>query len=50
MRQMRWSWEQLQQTPMYVRRYCLDFLVMVNEQQDREMERERRKAKRDAGS
>ena len=46
MRRMRWSWEQLQQTPAYVRRYCLDFLGMVAEHEEREMERERRKADR----
>lgn len=46
MRQMRWSWEQLQQTPLYVRRYCVDFLGMINEQEERQMERERRKADR----
>lgn len=46
MRRMHWSWEQLQQTPVYVRRYCLDFLGMIAEQEEREMERERRRAER----
>jgi hypothetical protein len=46
MRRMHWSWEQLQATPMYVRRYTLDFLGMISEQEEREMERERRKAER----
>lgn len=48
MRQMRWSWDQLQQTPMYVRRYCVDFLSMVNEHEERQMERDRRKAERES--
>ena len=30
---MGWSWEQLQRTPIYVRRYCLDFLNAVAEQE-----------------
>lgn len=46
MRRMHWSWEQLQQTPMYVRLYCLDFISMISEQEERETERERRKADR----
>lgn len=48
MRRMHWSWEQVQATPMYVRRYCLDFLGMISEHEEREMERERRKAERSA--
>lgn len=46
MRRMHWSWEQLQQTPIYVRRYCLDFLSMMSEHEEREMDRERRRAER----
>lgn len=46
MRRMHWSWEQLQATPMYVRRYTLDFLGMISEQEEREAERERRKSER----
>lgn len=46
MRRMRWSWEQLQQTPVYVRRYCLDFLGMIGTHEEREAESERRKAER----
>jgi hypothetical protein len=48
MKQMRWSWEELQQTPVYVRRYCVDFLGMISVHEERETERERRKADRDA--
>lgn len=46
MRRMHWSWEQLQQTPAYVRRYTLDFLGMVSKHEEREAEREQRKAER----
>lgn len=46
MRRMHWSWEQLQATPMYVRRYCVDFLGMLGEHEERQAERERRKAER----
>lgn len=46
MRRMHWSWEELQQTPWYVRRYSLDFLGMIAEQEEREAERERRKVDR----
>lgn len=48
MRRMHWSWEQLQQTPVYVRRYALDFLGMIAEHEERESERERRRAERGA--
>ncbi len=44
MRRMHWSWDQLQATPVYVRRYCLDFLGMLAEHEQRESERERRRA------
>ncbi len=27
MREMHWSWDQLQATPTYVRRYCWDFTL-----------------------
>lgn len=27
MREMHWSWDQLQATPEYVRRYCWDFTL-----------------------
>lgn len=46
MRRMHWSWEQLQATPWYVRRYTLDFLGMIAKQEERESERARRKAQR----
>lgn len=46
MRRMHWSWEQLQATPWYVRRYTLDFLSMLAQHEEREADRERRKAER----
>lgn len=46
MRRMHWSWDELQATPMYVRRYVLDFLNFIAEQEEREAKRERRKAER----
>ncbi|WP_158997228.1 hypothetical protein [Streptomyces aureus] len=45
---MHWSWEQLQQTPAYVRRYTLDFLGMIATHEEQEAERERFKAERQA--
>lgn len=49
MRDMHWSWEQLQATPRYVRRYCSDFLTLHAEARaeaadraQREIERRRR--------
>ncbi|MGW1071588.1 hypothetical protein [Streptomyces sp. NPDC002537] len=49
MRRMRWTWGDLQQTPLYVRRYCLDFLGLISEQEERENERARREADRRMG-
>jgi hypothetical protein len=49
MRKMHWSWEQLQATPLYVRRYCLDTISMIAEQERRENERAQAKADRAGG-
>ncbi|MER6778501.1 MULTISPECIES: hypothetical protein [unclassified Streptomyces] len=49
MRRMHWSWEQLQATPLYVRRYCLDILGMVSEHERQQAEREQAKADRARG-
>ncbi|MFI0914230.1 hypothetical protein [Streptomyces abikoensis] len=49
MRRMHWSWEQLQATPVYVRRYCLDILGMLAEHEQRESERERHRAESQRG-
>lgn len=46
MKRMHWSWEQLQATPTYVRRYTIDFLGMLAEHEERQSERERRRAER----
>jgi hypothetical protein len=48
MRRMHWSWDQLQATPLYVRRYALDFLGMIAEHEDQETKRAERKAKQQA--
>ncbi|MEU8552324.1 hypothetical protein AB0C81_36060 [Streptomyces roseoverticillatus] len=46
---MHWSWEQRQATPVYVRRYCLDNLGVLAEHEQRESERERRRAESRTG-
>lgn len=45
MREMHWSWADLQDTPAYVRRYCADFIQLrnkaeadANERANREIE------------
>lgn len=43
MRRMHWSWEQLQATPVYVRRYCIDFLGLIAEQEEAEQKKAERK-------
>lgn len=48
MRRMHWSWDQLQATPLYVRRYALDFLGMISEHEEQEARRTQSKAERDA--
>jgi hypothetical protein len=48
MRRMHWSWEQLQATPSYVRRYALDFLGLISEAEEAQREKAERKAKRNA--
>jgi hypothetical protein len=45
MQRMRWSWDQLQATPVYVRRYCIDFLGLIAEQEAAENRRAERRAK-----
>lgn len=49
MRRMHWSWAELQQTPLYVRRFCLDFLGLIAEQEQRENEHAHRDADRRVG-
>ncbi|MEU4296340.1 hypothetical protein [Kitasatospora aureofaciens] len=39
MRRMHWSWAELQETPDYVRRYCVDFLALIAKQERDEHER-----------
>jgi len=46
MRRMHWSWDQLQGTPLYVRRYCIDFLSMLGEHERQEVKKAEARAKR----
>lgn len=46
MRRMHWSWEQLQATPVYVRRYCLDILGMLGTYEEQQAAKAEAKAKR----
>lgn len=46
MRRMHWSWEQLQATPIYVRRYCLDILGMLSAHEEQEAKRAEARARR----
>lgn len=41
MERMRWSWDQLQATPAYVKRYCVDFLGIRARVQEEKAELER---------
>ncbi len=41
MERMRWSWDDLQATPVYVRRYCVDFLGIRSRVQEQKGELER---------
>lgn len=44
MEAMHWTWRELQDTPLYVRRYCWDILQLRWEHESDEMERQRRQA------
>ncbi len=44
MREMHWSWETLQRTPSYVRRYAQDFTFARREAENSANERAQRKA------
>lgn len=46
MKRMKWSWGDLQATPMYVRRYTLDFLNALAEHERDEHDRAKREANR----
>ncbi|WP_167390742.1 hypothetical protein [Streptomyces yunnanensis] len=43
---MRWTWDDLQATPAYVRRYVLDFLGLIAEQEQEQNDRAQREANR----
>ncbi|MEE6264870.1 hypothetical protein [Streptomyces noursei] len=46
MHRMRWTWDELQTTPVYVRRYTLDFLGLIAEQEQEQNDRAQREANR----
>ena len=46
MRYMHWSWDQLQATPEYVRRYCLDMSQMRTKAEHDAQEKANREAAR----
>jgi hypothetical protein len=48
MKQMRWSWEELQQTPMYVRGFCHDFLGEIADAEEAARKKSERRAAMDA--
>lgn len=44
MKRMHWSWEQLQNTPLYVRRYSLDFLGLISEAEEKASKKAERRS------
>lgn len=46
MHEMGWSWEELQTTPIYVRRYCWDLIQIQRQVQREKQEQAEREAKR----
>lgn len=49
MREMRWTWRELQDTPLYVRRFCADFVQLRRKAQLDADERAIRSAQQAAG-
>jgi hypothetical protein len=51
MYEMRWSWDELQATPHYVRRYCYDFrqIILAYEREQTEKAERERKAELERG-
>ena len=47
MRVMGWSWEDLEATPVYVRRFCWDFACIQAQHEQDEVDQARRDAERD---
>ena len=45
MKRMRWSWDELAATPLYVRRYCMDFLALIAEAEEKDRKKQKRKNK-----
>jgi hypothetical protein len=46
MHRMRWSWDELQATPMYVRRYCLDTLGMLGAYEEQQAKKAEARTRR----
>jgi hypothetical protein len=46
MHEMRWSWDALQATPTYVRRYCWDLIQIRRQVEQDRQEKARREAER----
>jgi len=46
MKRMRWSWQQLEATPYYVRRYSMDFLGLIAEAEERERKKTEKKSRK----
>lgn len=45
MREMRWSWQDLQDTPLYVRHYVADLMAIRREAENREIEKAKANAR-----
>ena len=43
MKRMRWSWDELQATPLYVRRYCMDFLGLIADAEEKDRKKKAKK-------
>jgi hypothetical protein len=48
MREMGWSWDDLEATPMYVRRFCSDLLWLRRQAEAEEIKKAEREASRGA--
>ena len=45
MKKMRWSWAELCETPLYIRRFTMDFLGLISEAEEREQKKAKKKKK-----
>jgi hypothetical protein len=46
MREFKWTWKELEETPFYVQMYCWDFLQLVFQHENEEADKAKRNAKR----